>query len=279
MNFKTLLSVIREWLIQHGPAILLIIIITAVLIKVAQLISDRFFAAYKRRRGDTEFKKRKETLRSVVRYILTILILFIAIIMIMGELGIQVGPIIAAAGILGVAVGFGAQSLVKDIIGGFFIFLEDKIRVGDVVEIAGKSGLVERNGEINVITNMTKEYSRFVFDIGVAYREDVDEVITIMKQVDEEMRNDPDFKDDILEPLEIFGLDKFDNSALVIKARTTTRPIKQWRVAREFNRRLKKVFDSKDIEIPFPHTTLYFGKDKDGESPPVNVLIEKDKRE
>jgi small conductance mechanosensitive channel len=166
--------------------------------------------------------------------------------------------------------------------------------VGDVVEIAGKTGIVERmnlkmtilrdlagnvhfvpNGEINVVTNMTKGYSRYVFDIGVAYREDVDEVMNIMKAVDEEMRNDPEFAKDILEPLEIFGLDQFADSALIIKARTTTKPIKQWRVAREFNRRLKKKFDERNIEIPFPHLTLYMGKDKQDQSPPLYVFIEK----
>jgi len=130
------------------------------------------------------------------------------------------------------------------------------------------------NGTIDVVSNMTKGYSRYIFDIGVAYRENVDEVMAVMKEVDEELRNDPDYKDDILEPLEILGLDKFDNSAVVIKARTTTKPIKQWRVGREFNRRLKKKFDERDIEIPFPHVTLYAGRDKEGKAAPVHVLME-----
>ncbi len=170
--------------------------------------------------------------------------------------------------------------------------LEDQIRVGDVVEIAGKGGLMEkitlrmivlrdlagnvhyvRNGQINLITNMTKEYSRYVFDIGVAYREDVDKVIEVIQQVDEGLRGDPEFKDDILEPIEILGLDQFANSAVIIKARTKTKPIKQWRIAREFNRRLKKKFDEKNIEIPFPHITLYMGKDKEGQSPPLNITL------
>jgi small conductance mechanosensitive channel len=246
------------------------------------------------RKDDVEFKKRADTLGSVIRYVLNIGIVVIAIIMIMGELGIEIGPILAAAGVLGLAVGFGAQSLVKDIISGFFILLQDQIRVGDVVQIAGKSGLVEDvnlkmtilrdlagnvhyipNGEINVVTNMTKGYSRYVFDIGVAYREDVDEVMEVMRKVDEEMRNDPEFQKDILEPLEILGLDQFGDSALIIKARTTTKPIKQWRVAREFNRRLKKKFDELNIEIPFPHVTLYMGQDKNGQAPPMTVSMEK----
>ena len=208
----------------------------------------------------------------------------------MGQLDIPIGPVLASAGIVGVALGFGGQHLVKDVISGFFILLDDQVRVGDVVQIAGKGGLVEsinlrmtilrdragnvhyvRNGEINVVTNMTKEYSRYVFDIGVAYREDVDEVIEVIKGVDENLRNDPQFKDDILEPIEILGLDQFADSAMIIKARTKTKPIRQWAVGREFNKRLKKMFDEKDIEIPFPHVTLYMGQDKDGQSPPLRV--------
>jgi len=220
-------------------------------------------------------------------------ILIVAAMIVLKELGVEIGPILAAAGIVGLAVGFGAQSLVKDVISGFFILLEDQIRVNDVVQVAGKGGLVERinlkttilrdlagnvhyvpNGQIDVVTNMTKEYSRYVFDIGVAYREDVDEVMEVIKEVDEELRNDPAFKDDILEPIEVLGLDQFADSALIIKARTTTKPIKQWYVGREFNRRLKRKFDERNIEIPFPHITLYMGQDKQGQSPPLHVAME-----
>ena len=296
MNIETFLRGVGDWFMSSGLKILIIIVSTFILIKVAHVFSNKLVETLRRykHKVDIEFKKRTDTLNSVLRYIINIGIVAIALIMILDELDVEIGPILAAAGVLGLAVGFGAQSLVKDIISGFFIFLEDQIRVGDVVDVAGKSGIVERmnlkmtilrdlagnvhyipNGEINVVTNMTKGYSRYVFDIGVAYREDVDEVMKIMKEVDEELRNDPDFKDDILEPLEIFGLDQFADSALIIKARTTTRPIKQWRVAREFNRRLKKKFDTCDIEIPFPHVTLYMGKDKNNQSPPLNLNIEK----
>jgi len=130
------------------------------------------------------------------------------------------------------------------------------------------------NGTIDVVTNMTKDFSRYMFEIGVAYRENVDEVIDVIKEVDKELRNDPDFKEDILEPIEIFGLDKFADSALIIKARTTTKPLKQWRIGREFNRRLKKKFDEEDIEIPFPHTTLYIGQDKKGDAAPLRITMD-----
>ena len=170
--------------------------------------------------------------------------------------------------------------------------MENQIRVGDVVAVADKSGLVEkvnlrmvvlrdlagnvhyvRNGQIQTVTNMTKDYGRYVFEIGIAYREDVDEVIEIVKQVDEELRNDPVFMGDILEPIEILGLDQFADSAVIIKARTKTKPIRQWTVGREFNRRLKMKFDEKGIEIPFPHLTLYLGQDKQGDSAPLTVSM------
>jgi small-conductance mechanosensitive channel len=292
MDVKALIDAGLVWLMTFGLRILLTLILMFVFIKIAQTITDRLFKRYRRgkQERDEEFRKRIDTLSSIAASLLTIVILIITAITILGLLQIPITPVLASAGIVGVALGFGAQHLVRDVISGFFILLDDQIRVGDVVQIAGKGGLVEkinlrmtilrdlagnvhyvRNGEIDVVTNMTKEYSRYVFDVGVAYREDVDEVIEIIKAVDENMRTDPQFKDDILEPIEILGLDQFADSAIIIKARTKTKPIRQWAVGREFNRRLKKRFDEKDIEIPFPHVTLYMGQDKDGQSAPLRV--------
>jgi small conductance mechanosensitive channel len=296
MKWNNLLLNLWNWLRHSGYQIILILVITFVALRLSRFLSKKLMTLVPKHKMDVERKKRADTLSSIIQWVINILIITMAAMMLLDHLGIQVGPILAAAGVLGLAVGFGAQSLVKDVISGFFILLEDQIRVGDVVEAAGKSGLVERvnlrmtilrdlagnvhfipNGEIDVVTNMTKGYSRYVFEIGVAYRENVDEVMEIMRQVDEDLREDPDFKNDITEPLEILGLDQFADSALVIKARTTTKPIKQWRVAREFNRRLKIRFDEKDIEIPFPHITLYMGKDKANESPPMNIVMENPK--
>jgi len=282
-----------NWVVSSGPRLLFILILTFVLLRVSKAVSNKMLKIVSARKKDVEFQKRADTLASVIRYVLTILILLIAVMMVLKEFKIEVGPIIAAAGVLGLAVGFGAQSLVKDIISGFFILLEDQIRVGDVVVIADKGGLVEKvnlkmtilrdlagnvhyvpNGQITVVTNRTKDYSRYVFEIGVAYREDVDEVIEVIKKVDEELRQDEAFKDDILEPMEILGLDKFGDSSVVIKARTKTQPIKQWGVARAFNLRLKKAFDENNIEIPFPHVTLYPGQEKDGTAPPLHLRTE-----
>jgi len=282
-------------LVKSGLKVILIIIITIVLIKLFRVIFNRLFRQIqKQRKLDVEFEKRTDTLNSILRYVFTIIMVVIAVVMILDELGVEIGPILAAAGVLGLAVGFGAQSLVKDIISGFFILLQDQIRVGDVVEIAGKAGYVERvnlkmtvlrdlegkvhyipNGEIAVVSNYTKEWSRYVFNIGVAYREDVDEVMRVMRDVDEILRQDPEFKDDILEPLEVLGLDKFGDSAIIIKAMYKTKPIRQWSVGRAYKRLLKKKFDELDIEIPFPHVTLWQGKDKQNQSPPLNIEIEK----
>jgi len=210
--------------------------------------------------------------------------------MMLSEIGVDLKPLLAAAGLGGLAIGFGGQSLVKDVISGFFILLEDSIRVGDVVEVAGVGGVVEEvklrtitlrdlsgnvhivpNGVIDKVKNMTKLYSFYLFEVGVAYREDVDEVMALLKSIAEELRADPGFADDILEPLEMLGVDQFADSAVIIKCRIKTLPVKQWRVGREMNRRIKKTFDAKGIEIPFPHQTIYWGEPKQGTPPPVYV--------
>lgn len=293
ININEYIQEFVDWFLTSGLRVGITLILTFVALKAAGFFAARLIAALSRHRDDVEYQKRTRTLGSIVRYVLNTAVLIIAAMIVLGELGIEIGPVLAAAGIVGLAVGFGAQSLVKDVISGFFILMEDQIREGDVVQIGGQGGLVEKislrttklrdlagnvhyvpNGKIDVVTNMTKEYSRYVFDIGVAYREDVDEVIGLIREVDEELRGDPAFKDDILEPMEVLGLDQFGESALVIKARTKTLPIKQWGVAREFNRRLKIKFDENDVEIPFPHVTLYMGQDKKGHAPPLHLARE-----
>ncbi len=297
MNIDIYIIKFSDWALTSGPHILITLLLTIIALKATKMLSNRFTAIVIKKSDDPEFHKRTHTLASIIRYALIVLILIVTTMIILKELGVEIGPLLAAAGIVGLAIGFGAQSLVKDVISGFFILLEDQVRVGDVVQIAGKTGVVEKihlkttilrdlsgnvhfvpNGQIDTVTNMTKEYSRYVFDIGVAYRENVDEVMNVIREVDEELRKDPAFKDDILEPIEVLGLDEFADSAIIIKARTTTKPIKQWYVGREFKRRLKTKFDEKNIEIPFPHVTLYMGQDKHGNSPPVHVALENNNR-
>jgi small conductance mechanosensitive channel len=297
MNIESYLQQAGSWLLSSGLQIALVFVLMAIAMRLSGLLATRL-VSFGEKKEDPEFKKRTETLASLIRYILKVLILALGAMIVLKELGVEIGPILAAAGIIGLAVGFGGQHLVQDVISGFFILMEGQIRIGDVVQIADKGGLVERvnlrmtilrdlagnvhyvrNGQINVVTNMTKDFSRYVFKIGVAYRENIDEVIELIKQIDGDLRQDPEFKDDILEPIEVLGLDQFADSAIIIKARTKTKPQKQWRVGREFNKRLKRRFDELNIEIPFPHITLYMGETKKGESPPLNVVVANHRKE
>lgn len=288
---QQLIETTVSWLLSHGLRILVIVVLVVVAVFLARRIISRVFRPLVGNR-ESEMAKRAQTLRSLVGYTANITLIVVGVIAVLSELGINIGPVLAAAGIVGVAVGFGSQQLVQDVISGFFMLMEDQIRVGDVIETGGRSGVVEgitlrttklrdlagnvhfvRNGGIDVVTNMTKEFSFYVFDVGVAYREDVDEVIEVLRGVDAELRADPDYQADILAPLEVLGLDRFDDSAVVVKARTKTRPGKQWRMGREFNRRLKLAFDARQIEIPFPHVVVYAGQGKDGTAPALPVAV------
>lgn len=292
MNMSLIVKQLKTWIVVSGSKVVLIILGTVALLYLSNLLVRLVIGVVAARTPSPEFQKRIKTFGSMLRYTIGFVMLVSASILVIGEFGIDVRPILAAAGVVGLAVGFGAQKLVQDVISGFFILLEDQIRVGDVVEVNGMGGLVEsvnlrlvvlrnlagnvhyiRTGQIDVVTNMTKEFSCYVFDIGVAYKENPDRVMEVMKEVDVSMRDDPEFGPRILEPLEIMGLDRFENSAMVVRARTKTIPIEQWNVGREFNRRLKSRFDELGIEIPFPHMTVYMGQDKQGGSPPVNVRI------
>lgn len=273
------------WLITTGLSVIVVLVIAYLLSRFYRMAIKRLrlfiLKKAEERAGietPEEINKRVVTLSSILKATGVVAIWVIASMIILKQVGIDIGPILAGAGIIGLAVGFGAQNLVRDVISGFFILLENQVRVGDVAIINGTGGLVESinlrtitlrdlsgvvhifpNGTINTLSNMTKDWSAMVFNIGVAYKEDTDRVAQVMTEVAEELRSDDNFKDKILEPLEIFGLDSFDDSAVVIKARFKTRPIQQWSVGREYRRRLKKAFDEKNIEIPFPHRTIYWG--------------------
>ncbi|MBD3225070.1 MAG: mechanosensitive ion channel [Caldithrix sp.] len=275
-----------EWIISEIPSIIILLLVVMISFRVIRFALNRLKdVLVKRAEKDTktdvgEMEKRITTLLGIVRGVLKIIIWTVTIMILLQKFGVNIGPLLASAGIIGLAVGFGAQELVRDFITGFFILLENQIRVGDVAIINGTGGLVEaielrtvtlrdfsgtvhviQNGKINSLANMTKEWSAVVFDIGVAYKEDVDEVIKIMKQVGDDLKNDAEFSKQIIEPIEVFGLDQFGDSALVIKARLKTKPIQQWAVGREFRKRLKKAFDDQNIEIPFPHQTIYWGEE------------------
>ena len=259
-------------------AVLLIQIGRLLITALERDVALRMLAARTTSPGEAE--KRVGTLGRICRSVLYLLTITIAGMMVLDRVGLDIKPILAGAGIVGLAVGFGAQNLVKDIISGMFFIIENRIRVGDVAILNGTGGLVEQvnlrttvlraldgtihvfpNGSINSLSNMTHEFSYYLFDVGVAYKEDTDRVTAVLKEIGEEMLKDDAYKEFILEPMEILGVDQFADSAVIIKARIKTLPIKQWLVGREMNRRIKKRFDEEGIEIPFPHRTFYFGEE------------------
>ncbi len=272
-------SVVSRWLLTSGIRIAVIIIGSFAIIRLFSVLIEKSKDRLSPPKVGIERRKRTETLARIMETTARVLVLIAAFLMVLKEVGIEIGPLLAGAGILGLAVSFGAQNLVRDIISGFFILLENHMNVGDVVQVAGVAGLVESmglrvtilrdlegkvhiipNGEIKVVTNMTKGWSRAVVEIGVAYKEDVDHVIEVLRRVGDELKNDPEYSGMILEPMEVLGLDSFGDSSVNIKVLFKTEPIKQWTVAREFRRRVKKAFDAEGIEIPFPHVTLYMGE-------------------
>ncbi len=245
---------------------------------------SRFEARIIRRleiRGESadESRKRAQTLTALTRRLVAILYWFAVALTLLSQIGINIGALLAGAGIAGLALSFGAQSLVRDVISGFFIVLENQMRVGDVVTINDTSGAVQainfrttvlrdldgavhiiRNGDVNKLANLTREWSAYTFEIGVAYKEDMDRVIAVLEQVGEQLRADAQFGPNIIEGMEIFGVNQLADSAVTVKGRIKVKPGTQWVTGRAFLARTKKAFDAAGIEIPFPHRTLYFGE-------------------
>ena len=275
----------QEWILLELPVIIGLIVGLLIVLRIAKYAIKRLTKTLLKRAGknekvDTlEAEKRINTLMGIVWGIAKIIMIAIVAMILLQKIGVNIAPILASAGIIGLAVGFGAQELVRDFISGFFILLENQVRTGDIAIINGTSGLVEdiqlrtitlrdlsgvvhifQNGKIDSLSNRTKVWSAAVFDIGVAYKEDAQQVMDIMKKTGEQLKLDPEFQDKIIEPIEILGLDQFADSAQVIKARLKTKPSMQWIVTREYNKRLKVAFDNENIEIPFPHTTIYWGE-------------------
>jgi small-conductance mechanosensitive channel len=276
-----LLKTVSSWLTTSGIKIIGILITLIILSQISKWIV-KWLERFIRKRNPlqaVEAKKRAETLGKILRNTLLTVIAFIAALMILGELGIQLGPLLATAGIGAVVLGFGAQSLVKDVVSGFFIILEDHYRIGDAINVAGVSGLVESvslrktvlrdlngnvhtipNGEIKVVTNLSKEWSRAVVDIGISYREDIDQIISLLSEIGKELADEEPYKSAILEPMEILGVEQFKESEIIIRMIMKTVPLKQWEVSRELRRRIKNRFDKKGIQIPFPHRLLFWGE-------------------
>jgi len=270
--------------------IVIILIAAGILQKVASRLV-RTLRGYLERRRDPDQAGRIQTLGRVVRYIAAVVIWLVAGMLVLGEIGISVAPVLATAGVAGLAIGFGAQSLVKDYFNGLFLLLEDQIRQGDIVNIGGEGGLVEEvtlryvrmrnfdghvfyvpNGEIKMVKNLTRDFAQSVIEVGIAYREDVDEALGVMQEVGQAMRADAKFGPKILGDTELVGVERWDDSAVTIRCRFKVVGIEQWNVRREFLKRLKKAYDERGIEIPFPHLTVYAGQAKDGSAPPFKLV-------
>ena len=271
-RIATLLIAVGErfftWVLTSGLRITIIVILAWTAMRLLSGASKRLHKVMVGSSQSIERIKRADTVIGMVRTAAMILVIVAATMMVLRETGIDIAPVLATAGIGGLAIGFGAQTLVKDVITGFFVLLEEQVRIGDVVEVAGKSGTVEGlslrtlrlrdvsgnvhvvpHGNITVVTNMTKDYSRYVVDVQVARREDPDRVIATLRGIGDELQKEEAYAPDILQPLEIFGVDALTPTSFTVKARLTTRAMKQWRVGREFTRRVKKQFDEAGIAV------------------------------
>ena len=276
-------TTVTDWLLSHGVRIAIIIAIALVIYFVMYHTVRRAvrhsLSITMKDLPQTEIDKRQETLTWLFYTTGKIVIGVIALVLILTEVGINVGALLAGLGVAGIAIAFAAQSFIKDIIAGFIISIENQYNVGDVASVGGVTGIVEAmnlrrttlrdldgilhivpNGEIRVTSNYTKVWSRANLDIGVAYKEDADKVMSIMKRTWEEMAEDPDWGPSIISKApSILRVNEFGDSAVVIKVVGDTKAMQQWGVMGEFRRRIKKVFDEQGIEIPWPHRMVYFG--------------------
>lgn len=271
-----------QWATTSGLRVVLILMVAWLLTKLVRTIVDRIEREVTAGAlaGAAERAKRVRTLGNLIVNTVGVVVFGAATLMVLKELHVDILPLLTGAGILGLAIGFGAQTLVKDVISGFFLILENQVRVGDVANINGTGGSVESltlrtislrdfsgtvhvfpNGSINTLANLTKDFSFAVLDIGVAYKEDTDRVSDVLRRVGDELAADERFGQNVLAPLEVVGVDGFGNSEVVIKIRIKTLPLKQWETGRELRRRIKKAFDAEGIEIPFPQRTLHLGDD------------------
>jgi moderate conductance mechanosensitive channel len=275
---------IQVWFLSHGLLIFLIAAISYLLYRLMKtaipgIVESSMSSRGRGRKAREELARRVQTLSGALMTIVGITIAIIASFMILGELGVDVTPLLATAGVAGIAIGLGAQSLIRDMIAGLFILMEDQYNKGDVVKVAGIAGLVEDvtlkrtvlrdldgivhsipNGEIKTASNYTKEYSRMNLDVPVAYGEDLDRVIEVINRVGQDMAKDPVWGPKLRSAPQSLGVNKFADSAIEIKVLGDTKPMMQWDVTREYRLRIKKAFDQERIEIPWPHVRLYYGQ-------------------
>ena len=284
--WKQFANIFTHWLVTDLLSIFILFILLIIVLRVSSALINNLRSvllkrmAYRNEEPDLEVEKRLNTLMGILRKTLRVVIWSIFGMIFLGKININIAPILTGAGIVGLAVGFGSQELVRDFLAGFFILLEDGIRTGDVATLNGTSGKVEKielrtitlrdssgvvhifqNGKINTISNMTKGWSAMVFNIGVAYKEDISQVMQLMQEVGDTMFAEDEYKSKMLDTMEVSGLNDFGDSALVIRGRIRTKPGQQWSIGREYRKRLKEAFDLHNIEIPFPHHTVYWGEE------------------
>ena len=283
MNMNTL----NQWInqIEHnkwvewttlGIRFLLILLLAAIVLRVVKLVIKRAALRLQARAGSRGERKRIETLMRVFRYVANIAISIMGVLAALNTIGISIAPMLAAAGVVGIAVGFGAQSLVKDYFTGIVLLMENQIRVGDVVSLDNRTGTVEEvtlryvrlrdaegnvhfvpNGVISAVTNMSMGYSFAVIDVSVAYRENVERAMDLMKQIGQQMLDEEPWKNQLMGEFNVMGVQTLGDSAVVIRCRFKTVGGEQWAIRREFNRRIKDAFDRAKVEIPFPQVTVH----------------------
>jgi small-conductance mechanosensitive channel len=278
-TIKNWTTLIVPWLLSHGIKIILIVV-GAILINkiVARIIikAVRIAVVPDRSMSKEAEIKREDTLIRIFNGALSVLMITLVLLMVMQEIGFQIGPILAGAGIVGLAFGFGGQYLIRDLISGLFIILENQYRIGDVINIDSTGGLVEDislrmttlrdldgtvhhipHGEIKKVSNLSKNFARVNLDIGISYNANLDHVIEVINRTGEELGNDPAFKDSIISPPKFVRVNDFADSAIMVKILGDTMPLKQWEITGELRKRLKIAFDREGIEIPFPQRVIH----------------------
>jgi len=267
------LGTISRWVFEHGLIVLIVTLMAYALVRTTTLLVRRF--EHQVSQGTTldalERAKRARTLGSLIQKIATVTISSVAVLIVLDQFGVNIAPVLTGAGIAGLAVGFGAQTLVRDFISGFFLILEDQVRVGDVAAINGVGGLVEQinlrtivlrdeegavhvfpNGAITTLANRSKDFSYYVINVALPYNEDTDRVAGIIRQVGEDLRRDDRYGPFILDSLDILGVDAYSDWAMQFKIRIKTMPQKQWEVGRELRRRIRIALDEAGVRVPYP---------------------------
>lgn len=269
------IDVLNQKNLLIGLDILIIAIICFILVKVSNKLIGKVFNKIIENTDDINSKKNIKTVRLLLLSAINSIIIVLASLQILYRLGIDIKPILATAGVVGIAVGFGAQKLIEDLISGILLVIDGQIRAGDVVKIQNTVGTVEklnlrlvairdmegalhfyRNGTISDLTNYTKDYSYALFETGVAYKENISNVIEVIRNLFYEFKSNTEYGKLITDNIEVLGLDRFEDSAVVIKYRIKTLPAKQWEIQRAFNLEIKRKFDELNIEIPFPQVTV-----------------------